>query len=85
VFAVGAVPMEIQLWEGVALRGAGIVLEGTTHDMVSAKSDSGHKVWRKLWVKKHEEGIDRATTHNSRERSEEREVFELLEIATRWV
>jgi hypothetical protein len=33
-------------------------------------------------VKKHEEGIDRATRHSSRERSEERGVFELERVVS---
>jgi hypothetical protein len=33
--------MEIQLWEGAALKCAETALRGTTHDKVSAKSDSG--------------------------------------------
>jgi hypothetical protein len=50
VVAVDAVPMEIQLWEGAALKCAETALRGTTHDKVSAKRDSGQKVSRKLWV-----------------------------------
>jgi hypothetical protein len=74
--------MQIQLWEGAALKCAEAVLQGTTHDEVSVESDSGEKCWRKLWVEKHEEGIDRATRHSSRERSEERRVFELERVVS---
>jgi hypothetical protein len=70
--------MQIQLWEGAALKCAEAVPQGTTHDKVRAKSDSGHKVW----MKKLEEGIDRATRHSSVERSEERGVFELERVVS---
>jgi hypothetical protein len=82
VIAVDAGPMQIQLWEEAGLKCAETALQGTTHDKLSAKSDSGHKVPQKLWVKKHEEGIDRATRHSSRERSEERGVFELERVVS---
>lgn len=74
--------MEIQLWEGAALKCAETALQGTTHDKLNAESDSGHKVPRKLWVEKHEEGMDRATRHSSRERSEERRVSELENVVS---
>jgi hypothetical protein len=46
--------MQIQLWEGAALKCAKVVLQGTTHDKMRDESDSGHKVSQKLWVKKPE-------------------------------
>jgi hypothetical protein len=69
--------MQIQLWEEAALKCAETVLQGTTHDKLSAKSDSGHKVSQKPWLKRVEERIDRATRHNGKERSIEGGVFEL--------
>jgi hypothetical protein len=48
--------MEIQLWEGAPLKCAETALQGTTHDKVSAKSDSGHKVPQKLWLKRVKNG-----------------------------
>jgi hypothetical protein len=72
--------MQIQLWEGAALKCAETVLQGTTHDKVRAESESGRKVPQKLWVKKLEEWIDRATRHSRMERSEERGVFELERV-----
>ena len=74
--------MQIQLWEEAALKCAEAVLQGTTHDKLNSKSDSGHEVWQKPWWKRVEEGMDRATTHSSRERSEERRVFELERVAS---
>jgi hypothetical protein len=74
--------MQIQLWEGAALECAETVLEGTTHEKVRAESDPGHRVPRKLWVRKHEEWIDRAKRHNSMERSGERGVFELERVVS---
>jgi hypothetical protein len=74
--------MQIQLREGAALKCAEAVLQGTTHDKVRAESDSGRKVSQKLWLKELEEGIERATRHSSRERSEERGVFELERVVS---
>jgi hypothetical protein len=42
----------------------------------------GDKVSQRLWSKKLEEGIDRATRHNSKERSKERGVFELERVVS---
>jgi hypothetical protein len=53
------------------------VPQGTTHDTVCAEIDYGDKVSQRLWLKKLEEGIDRATRHSNTERPEERGVFEL--------
>lgn len=74
--------MQIQLWVEAALKCAETVLQGTTHDKLSAKSGTSHKVSRKPWMKKLEEGIDRATRHNSKERSKERGVFELERVVS---
>ena len=40
------------------------------------------KCRKKLWLKKLEERIDRSTTHSSKERSEERGVFELERVVS---
>ena len=74
--------MQIQLWEGAALKCAETALQGTTPDKVSAKSDSGHKVSQKPGLKGLEEWIYRATRHSSRERSEERGVVELESVVS---
>jgi hypothetical protein len=42
--------MQIQLWEGAALKCAETALQGRTHDKLGAKSDSGHEVSQKTVV-----------------------------------
>jgi hypothetical protein len=44
--------MQIQLWEGAALKCAETALQGTTHDKERAEGDSGRRLSQKLWVKK---------------------------------
>ena len=74
--------MEIQLWEGAAWKCAETVLQGTTHDKLRGECDSGRKVPQESWLKRVEEGIDRATRHRGRERTEERGVFELETVVS---
>jgi hypothetical protein len=50
--------MQIQWWEGVAVRRAETVLQGTTHDTVRAEIGYGEKVSQRLCLKKLDGGID---------------------------
>jgi len=80
VVAVDAGPMQIQSWEGAVVSRAETVLQGTTHDTVSAEIGFGEKVSRRLWSKELEEGIGLTARQGNAERPEERGVFELERV-----
>jgi len=82
VVAADADLMQIQLWEGVALRRVETVLQGTTQDTVRAEIDYGEKVSPRLWLKKVEEGIDWATRHSGTGRPGGCRVFELERVVS---
>jgi hypothetical protein len=82
VVAVDAGSMQIQSWEGAALSGAETVLQGTTHNTVSAEIGYGEKVSQRLWSKKLEEGIGLMARHRDAERLEGRRVFELERVVS---
>jgi hypothetical protein len=65
--------MQIQSWEGAALSRAETVLQGTTHDSVSAEIGYGGKVSQRLWSKKVEEGIGLTARHRDAQRLGQRE------------
>ena len=72
--------MQIQSWEGAVLSGAETVLQGTTHDSVSAEIGYGEKVSQRLWSKKAGEGIGLTARHKDAQRPEGRRVFELERV-----
>jgi hypothetical protein len=74
--------MQIQLWEGAAVRRAETVPQGTTHDSVWAEIGYGEKVSQRLWWKKVEEGIGLTARHRNAERLEGRRVFELERVVS---
>ena len=82
VVAVDAGPMQIQSWEGAVVSRAETVLQGTTHDTVSAEIGFGEKVSRRLWSKELEEGIGLTARQGNAERPEERGVFELERVVS---
>jgi hypothetical protein len=81
--------MQIQSWEGAALRRAETVLQGTTHDTVRGEIGYGEKVSQRLCSKKLEEGIGLTARHRDAERLGGRRAFELERVvscrgADRW-
>ena len=74
--------MQIQWWEGAALRRAKTVLQGRTQDTVGAEIGYGEKVWQRLWSKKLEEGIGLTARHRDAKRLEGRRVFELERVVS---
>jgi hypothetical protein len=74
--------MQIQWWEGAALRRAEPVLQGTTHDTVRTEIGYGEKVSQRLCSKKLEEEIGLTAGHRDAERVEGRRVFELERVVS---
>jgi hypothetical protein len=82
VVAVDAGPMQIQSWEGAAVRRVETVLQGTTHDTVCAKIGHSEKISRRPWSKELDEEVDGAARRKGAERSEGRGVLELEKVVS---
>ena len=74
--------MQIQSWEGAAVRRAETVPQGTTHDIVCAEIGYGEKISRRPWSKKLDEEVDGAARRRGAERSEGRGVLELEKVVS---
>ena len=74
--------MQIQWWEGAAVRHAETVLQGTTHDTVRAEIGYGEKVSQRLWSKKVEKGIGLTARQRDAQRLEVPRVFELERVVS---
>jgi hypothetical protein len=74
--------MQIQSWEGAAVRRAETVRPGTTQDIVCAEIGHGEKISRRPWAKKVNEEVDGAARRKGAERSEGRGVLELEKVVS---
>jgi hypothetical protein len=82
VVAVDAGPMQIQSWEGAAVRRAETVPQGKTHDIVCAGIGHDEIISRIPWSKKVDEEVDGAARRKGAERSEGRGVLELEKVVS---
>ena len=80
--AVDAGLMQIQSWEGWAVRRAETVPQGPTHDIVCAEIGHGEKISRRPWAKKVDEEVDGVARRKGAERSEGRGVLELEKVVS---
>jgi hypothetical protein len=74
--------MQIQSWEGAAVRRAETVPQGTTDDIVCAEIGHGEKISRRPWSKKVDEEVDGAARCKGAKRPEGRGVLELEKVVS---
>ena len=79
VIAVDAGPVQIQSWEGAALRRVATVLHGTRHDTLGTEIGHGEKVSRRPWSQKLKQEIGLTARRGDTERPEGAQSFRVEE------